>query len=62
MTAQILTIIISVLGIVAGLWKYLSGKRAAKLAAAELARKELERGLETSNTSDILDAFQRVRK
>ena len=62
MTAQILTIIISVLGIVAGIWKYLSGKRAAKLAAAELARKELESANTNNDVSSLMDALNRLHK
>jgi uncharacterized membrane protein len=57
MTAQILTIVASVLAIIIGLWKYVTGKAAAKKAKQEAALKEIKDGIQNGDASAINSGF-----
>jgi len=62
MLTQILTIVISLLGIIAGLWKYFGRKASEKRKQAEQARKDLDNANKPDgNASDFLDGFGRMR-
>lgn len=60
MSAQILSIIGSVLLCIIGLWKYLGRKNADRREQAEQARKDLENAKKNDSPSDFLDGFGRV--
>ena len=62
MTTAILGIVGSVLLCVIGVWKYVGRKNEFKRKEAEQARKDLDNAKKNDSVSDILDAFDRVRK
>ena len=61
MTAQILTIIISILAIIIGVWKRGGRIKAEKRKLAEQAKKDLDNANQNDSPSDFLDGFGRVR-
>ena len=62
MSAQILTIIASILAIIIGIWKRFGRIKAEKRKLAEQAKKDLENAVNNDDCSALLDAFSRVHK
>lgn len=60
MTAQILTILISLLAIVIGLWKRGSRIKEEKRKQADQARKDLDEANKTDDPGKFLDGFGRL--
>ena len=57
---QILTIVISLLAIIGGLWKHFGRIAGEKRKLAERAKKDLEKANANNNPSDFLDGFSRL--
>jgi uncharacterized membrane protein len=53
MTAQVLTIIGSVLAIIIGLWKFFRGKAAEKVRKAQEANNEIKQGVDNRDPNLI---------
>jgi hypothetical protein len=62
MTATILGIISSLLLIVIGLWKYLSGKERAKQKRKEDASNEIKQGVDENDPSKITGGFDNLNR
>lgn len=62
MTAQILTIIGSVLAIIIGLWKYNIRKDEIRKKLADEAKEKLGSAQKNQNKSDLLDAWDRANR
>ena len=62
MTAQILTIIGSVLACVIGIWQWRSRKTAFRIKQAEQAKEDLNNANENDDPGSFLDGFGRLRK
>ncbi len=61
MSAQILTIIVSVLTLAISTWKWFARKNREKRKQAEQARKDLDDANKSDDPSSFLDAFGRMR-
>ncbi len=60
MTTQILTIIISLLAVVIGLWKRGNRIKEEKRKQAEQARKDLDEAHKNDSPSDFIDGFSKL--
>ncbi|MEI8350108.1 MAG: hypothetical protein WCI77_08130 [Candidatus Omnitrophota bacterium] len=62
MIAQILTIIVSILAIIIGLWKKFGRIAAEKRKLADEAGEKLDEAQKNKNKSDLLDAWDRAKR
>ena len=62
MLAQILTIVISLLTIVIGLWRYFTGKEKAKQKRKEDAGNEVNQGIDEKDPSKITSGMDNLNR
>jgi len=60
MVAQILAIVISLLAIITGIWKYFGRKAAERRKQAEQARKDMDEANQNDDPGKFLDGFGRL--